>query len=355
MFLEILKAILMGIVEGITEWLPISSTGHMILVEQVVKFNASEEFMSMFRVVIQLGAILAVVVLFWNKLWPFGLRHGRVCSKPAVWQLWFKVVAATIPVLIISPLDDWFETRFYNYITVAAMLILYGVLFILVENRRTAPHVTRLEQITYREAFIVGVWQMLAIIPGTSRSGATIVGGLLLGLSRACVAEFTFYLAIPVMAGASLLKVVKFALSGAAITGSEVAVLVTGCGSSVSFIMNFPHRRNRRCWKSSVWLPRISLRSWPAQKALPSPAMTTTRTVSSRAISSTAAIRASSISNESALNCCGRLSVSVVTPPASSRRRMGASVSTTGLDSAFIVLSPPGFMIAGLGGHGRQR
>ena len=165
MFLEILKAILMGIVEGITEWLPISSTGHMILVEQVVKFNASEEFMSMFRVVIQLGAILAVVVLFWNKLWPFGLRHGRVCSKPAVWQLWFKVVAATIPVLIISPLDDWFEARFYNYITVAAMLILYGVLFILVENRRTAPHVTRLEQITYREAFIVGVWQMLAIIP----------------------------------------------------------------------------------------------------------------------------------------------------------------------------------------------
>ena len=150
MFLEILKAILMGIVEGITEWLPISSTGHMILLEQIVKFNASEEFMSMFRVVIQLGAILAVVVLFWNKLWPFGLRHGRVCSKPAVWQLWFKVVAATIPVLIISPLDDWFETRFYNYITVAAMLILYGVLFILVENRRTAPHVTRLEQITYR-------------------------------------------------------------------------------------------------------------------------------------------------------------------------------------------------------------
>ena len=165
MFLEILKAILMGIVEGITEWLPISSTGHMILVEQVVKFNASEEFMSMFRVVIQLGAILAVVVLFWNKLWPFGLRHGRVCSKPAVWQLWFKVVAATIPVLIISPLDDWFEARFYNYITVAAMLILYGVLFILVENRRTAPHVTRLEQITYREAFIIGVWQMLPSSP----------------------------------------------------------------------------------------------------------------------------------------------------------------------------------------------
>ena len=180
MFLEIIKAILMGIVEGITEWLPISSTGHMILLEQVVKFSASEEFMSMFRVVIQLGAILAVVVLFWGKLWPFGLRHGRVISKPSVWQLWFKVVAATLPVLVISPLDDWMEAHFYNYITVAAMLILYGVLFLVVESRRTAPHVTHLEQITYRDALIIGVWQMLAIIPGTSRSGATIVGGLLL-------------------------------------------------------------------------------------------------------------------------------------------------------------------------------
>ena len=180
MFLEIIKAILMGIVEGITEWLPISSTGHMILLEQVVKFNASEEFMSMFRVVIQLGAILAVVVLFWGKLWPFGLRHGCVISKPSVWQLWFKVVAATLPVLVISPLDDWMEAHFYNYITVAAMLILYGVLFLVVESRRTAPHVTHLEQITYRDALIIGVWQMLAIIPGTSRSGATIVGGLLL-------------------------------------------------------------------------------------------------------------------------------------------------------------------------------
>ena len=251
MFLEILKAILMGIVEGITEWLPISSTGHMILVEQVVKFNASEEFMSMFRVVIQLGAILAVVVLFWNKPCHPCLRQGRGFANPAVWQLWFKVVAATIPVLIISPLDDWFEARFYNYITVAAMLILYGVLFILVENRRTAPHVTRLEQITYREAFIVGVWQMLAIIPGTSRSGATIVGGLLLGLSRACVAEFTFYLAIPVMAGASLLKVLKFAVSGVAITGTEVAVLAVGCVvafvvslAAIRFLMDYVKRHN---------------------------------------------------------------------------------------------------------------
>ena len=229
-FFEIIKAILMGIVEGITEWLPISSTGHMILLEQVIKFNASEEFMSMFRVVIQLGAIMAVVVLFWGKLWPFGMKRGRVISKPSVWSLWFKVVAATLPVLVISPLDNWMEDHFYNYITVAAMLILYGILFFVVENRRITPHVTKLEQITYRDALIIGLWQCLAIIPGTSRSGATIVGGLLLGLSRACVAEFTFYLAIPVMAGASLLKVVKFAVGGSVMTGTEVAVLAVGCG-----------------------------------------------------------------------------------------------------------------------------
>ena len=186
----------------------------------------------MFRVVIQLGAIMAVVVLFWGKLWPFGLRHGRIVSKASVWSLWFKVVVATLPVLVISPLDDWMEEKFYNYITVAAMLILYGILFILVENRGAAAKVTRLEQISYREAFIIGVWQMLAIIPGTSRSGATIVGGLLLGLSRAAVAEFTFFLAIPVMAGASLLKVVKFVLEGETMTGTEIAILVTGCVSA---------------------------------------------------------------------------------------------------------------------------
>ena len=250
-FFEIIKAILMGIVEGITEWLPISSTGHMILVEQVVKFNASEEFMSMFRVVIQLGAILAVVVLFWNKLWPFGLRQGKVISKPSVWNLWFKVVAATLPVLVVSPLDDWMEEHFYNYITVAAMLILYGVLFLVVENRRTTPRVTKLEQISYRDALLIGVWQCLAIIPGTSRSGATIVGGLLLGLSRACVAEFTFYLAIPVMAGASLLKVVKFAFSGTAITGTEIAVLLVGCVvafvvslAAIRFLMDYVKRHD---------------------------------------------------------------------------------------------------------------
>ena len=246
MLIEIIKALLMGIIEGVTEWLPISSTGHMILAEQIIRFDASEEFMSMFRVVIQLGAILAVVVLFWGKLWPFGLRHGRVISKPPVWSLWFKVVAATLPVLLISPLDGWMEEHFYNYITVAAMLILYGILFIVVENRGASPRVSQLEQIGYREALIIGLWQTLAVIPGTSRSGATIVGGLLLGLSRAAVAEFTFYLAIPVMAGASLLKVVQFVLDGQAMTATETAILVTGCLSAflvsmaaIRFLMSY--------------------------------------------------------------------------------------------------------------------
>ena len=253
MILEILKAILMGLVEGVTEWLPISSTGHMILLEQLVRFDASEEFLSMFRVVIQLGAILAVVVLYWGRLWPFGLRHGRLTAKPEAWSLWIKVAAATVPVLIVSPLDDWMEERFYNYITVAAMLILYGVLFILVEMRGSTARVNRLEQITLRDAFLIGLWQTLAIIPGTSRSGATIVGGLLLGLSRPCVAEFTFFLAIPVMAGASALKVVKFALSGVGMTGTEAAVLAVGCVSAflvsmgaIRFLMGYVKRHDFR-------------------------------------------------------------------------------------------------------------
>ena len=253
MILEILKAILMGLVEGVTEWLPISSTGHMILLEQLVRFDASEEFLSMFRVVIQLGAILAVVVLYWGRLWPFGLRHGRLTAKPEAWSLWIKVAAATVPVLVISPLDDWMEERFYNYITVAAMLILYGVLFILVEMRGSTARVNRLEQITLRDAFLIGLWQTLAIIPGTSRSGATIVGGLLLGLSRPCVAEFTFFLAIPVMAGASALKVVKFALSGVGMTGTEAAVLAVGCVSAflvsmgaIRFLMGYVKRHDFR-------------------------------------------------------------------------------------------------------------
>ena len=253
MILEILKAILMGLVEGVTEWLPISSTGHMILLEQLVRFDASEEVLSMFRAVIPLGARLAVVVLYWGRLWPFGLRHGRLTAKPEAWSLWIKVAAATVPVLVISPLDDWMEERFYNYITVAAMLILYGALFILVEMRGSTARVNRLEQITLRDAFLIGLWQTLAIIPGTSRSGATIVGGLLLGLSRPCVAEFTFFLAIPVMAGASALKVVKFALSGVGMTGTEAAVLAVGCVSAflvsmgaIRFLMGYVKRHDFR-------------------------------------------------------------------------------------------------------------
>ena len=167
------------------------------------------------------------------------MKRGRVISKPSVWSLWFKVVAATLPVLVISPLDNWMEDHFYNYITVAAMLILYGILFFVVENRRITPHVTKLEQITYRDAIIIGLWQCLAIIPGTSRSGAT------------CVAEFTFYLAIPVMAGASLLKVVKFAVGGSVMTGTEVAVLAVGCVvafgvslAAIRFLMDYVKRHD---------------------------------------------------------------------------------------------------------------
>ncbi|MDD2992146.1 MAG: undecaprenyl-diphosphate phosphatase [Pygmaiobacter sp.] len=236
--LEWLKAALMGIVEGITEWLPISSTGHMILLEQLIKFNASEEFISMFRVVIQLGAILAVVVLFWSKLWPFGVspKTHRIAPKKETWTLWLKIVVATLPVLAVSPLDNWFEAHFYNAPSVAAALILYGVLFILVERKPKPCRVQSLAEITYKDALIIGLWQVLAIIPGTSRSGATILGGLLLGLSRGAVAEFTFYLAIPVMAGASLLKTVKYIVGGAALGLTEAGILVIGC--VVAFVVS---------------------------------------------------------------------------------------------------------------------
>ena len=255
MFLEILKAILMGIVEGITEWLPISSTGHMILVEQVVKFNASEEFMSMFRVVIQLGAILAVVVLFFHKLNPFA-GDKTPQEKKSTWSLWAKVVVSIIPSGVVGVLfDDWMDDHLHTAPVVAAMLIVYGIAFILVERRNArrvgGKTVEDVYAIDYKTALLIGCFQCLSLIPGTSRSGATIVGGLLLGLSRACVAEFTFFLAIPVMAGASLLKVVKFVLSGAAMTGTEIAVLVVGCVvafvvslAAIRFLMDYVKRHN---------------------------------------------------------------------------------------------------------------
>ena len=234
---ELFKAVLMGIVEGITEWLPISSTGHMILLEELVHFDQPEEFMQMFRVVIQLGAILAVVVLFWNRLWPFAKRDDQLKIKMSSVRLWIKVAIATLPAMVLGLLlDDWLDAHFYNPVTVAAMLILYGVLFILVENRRIRPRTGSIAQITPAEALVVGLWQVLAMVPGTSRSGATIVGGLLLGLSRSCVAEFTFYLAVPVMAGASLLKVVKYLAGGLTLTFGQVGILLVG--SAVAFLVS---------------------------------------------------------------------------------------------------------------------
>lgn len=226
--LELIKAVFYGLVEGITEWLPVSSTGHMILFEEFVHFSQSKEFMEMFRVVIQLGAILAVVVLFWDKIWPFTADKSKHYIKKESWVLWFHILVATLPALVLGLLlDDWLDAHFYNFITVAVMLIVYGVLFIVVEKNRKGkrPRVRSLDKLSYRDAFIIGLWQVLAMIPGTSRSGATIVGGLLLGTTRSVAAEFTFFLAIPVMAGASLLKLLKF---GLAFTGIELAVLAVG-------------------------------------------------------------------------------------------------------------------------------
>ncbi|HZK39344.1 MAG TPA: undecaprenyl-diphosphate phosphatase [Clostridia bacterium] len=226
-FLEILKVIVLGIVEGVTEWLPISSTGHMILVEEFLKLNVSDAFMEMFRVVIQLGAIMAVVVLYFNKLNPFALKKTSV-EKKNTWNLWFKVAVASIPAGIVGLLfDDKIDAVFYNPWTVAVMLILYGILFIVIENRNKnkTPLMQTLGELTYKTAFIIGIFQMLALIPGTSRSGATIVGAILIGTSRGVAAEFTFFLAIPAMAAASLLKMLKF---GLAFTGAELAVLLTG-------------------------------------------------------------------------------------------------------------------------------
>ncbi|MDO5062429.1 MAG: undecaprenyl-diphosphate phosphatase [Peptostreptococcaceae bacterium] len=241
---EILKVIFLGIVEGITEWLPISSTGHMILVNEFLQLKVSEGFREMFFVVIQLGSILAVVVLYWNKLFPLEKKNFRkkasstnpdLPDTKTAWvlnrdklSLWGKVLVASLPAAIIGlPLDDWLDEKFYNYQTVALMLIVYGVLFLVVENRYDAQRakVNSLEDLTYREAIFVGIFQVLALIPGTSRSGATIIGGMLAGISRKVAAEFTFFLAIPVMFGASLLKMVKY---GFAFTAMEGTYLVLG-------------------------------------------------------------------------------------------------------------------------------
>ena len=226
--MNFLIAAILGIIEGITEWLPISSTGHMILAEQFLHMSMSDEFMEMFRVVIQLGAILAVVVLYFHKLNPFSRRKSAKQKRNTI-NLWCKIVVSCIPAAVIGLLfDDILDKYLYNYVVVALMLILYGIFFILIERRNAhvRPRITKLTELPYSTALYIGLFQVLAMIPGTSRSGATILGGLLLGTSRYVAAEFTFYLAIPVMFGASALKMLKFGFSYTAI---EVGVLLTGC------------------------------------------------------------------------------------------------------------------------------
>ena len=250
-FIELLKVIFLGIVEGITEWLPISSTGHLILVEEFVKLDVSKAFWEMFMVVIQLGAIMAVVVLYWNKIWPFQNKKpkhenvtkiekaaGFVCrfTKIDKMVMWFKILVSCLPAIIIGlPFDDFIEEKFNNWFVVAVMLMVYGVLFLLVEdyNEKRTVKVHSIAHLSCKMALYIGIFQVLALIPGTSRSGATIIGGILLGASRTVAAEYTFFLAIPVMFGASLLKIVKF---GLAFSAQELIIL--GVGTLVSFVVS---------------------------------------------------------------------------------------------------------------------
>ena len=238
-FIEILKVIFLGIVEGITEWLPISSTGHMILVDEFIKLNVSPQFMEMFLVVIQLGAVMAVVVLYWNKLFPFSFEHGIRIKKDSM-TMWFKILVASIPAGVIGVLfDDVFNELFFNPTTVAIMLILFGVIFIVVEDRSRGKRfkVNDISEISFYTAFLIGVFQLIAaIFPGVSRSGATIIGALILGVSRVVGAEFTFFLAIPAMFGGSALKLVKFMKFAGAFSGAEIVYL--GLGTVVAFVVS---------------------------------------------------------------------------------------------------------------------
>ena len=251
--IELLKAILFGIVEGITEWLPVSSTGHMIILDEFIRLDCTPEFLEMFLVVIQLGAIMAVVILFWNKIFPFQFRDK---SKPVIEMdkimLWLKIVVACIPAAIVGLLfDDVFEALFYHAVPVALALIVFGVAFIVVEraNKGKRARIRKLDDITFQTAFLIGVFQLIAaVFPGTSRSGATIVGALLIGVSRSVAAEFTFFLAIPVMFGASLLKLVKF---GFTFTTLEAGVLIIGMLVSffvsifvIKFLMDYIKRHD---------------------------------------------------------------------------------------------------------------
>lgn len=236
-FIEILKVIFLGIVEGITEWLPISSTGHMLLVDEFLQLNASDSFKEMFFIIIQLGAILAVVVLYWNRMFPFQFKDKtKPVIRKDIFSLWFKVVVACIPGAAVTILfDDYIEAHLHTPVVIAIALIFYGVAFILIENwnKTREPKIKTLADISYQTAFMIGLFQVLSIIPGTSRSGATIIGGLIIGVSRVAVAEFTFYLAVPVMLGMSLLKFLKF---GFAFTGAELVIL--GLGTVVAFLVS---------------------------------------------------------------------------------------------------------------------
>lgn len=238
--MELLKAVLFGIVEGVTEWLPISSTGHLILLNEFITLNVSDAFRSMFDVVIQLGAILAVIVLFFHKLNPFSPTKSEG-EKKQTWQLWFKVVAAIIPSGIVGVLfDDWMEAHFHNATVVAIALIVYGVAFLLVERRNArrvgGKTVEDVYAIDYKTALLIGCFQCLSLIPGTSRSGSTILGAILIGVGRSAGAEFSFFMAIPTMLGASAIKGLKFLLSGVSATGTEIGVLIVGC--VVSFLVS---------------------------------------------------------------------------------------------------------------------
>lgn len=243
--MDIIKSIILGIIEGITEWLPISSTGHLIIADEFIKLGMTDEFMEMFNVVIQLGAILAVVVIFWNKMWPFTadktkgynyITKGNGLIKKDVMDMWFKVIAAMLPAAIVGiPFDNYFEKHFHNWQVVSAALIVYGVLFIVIEkmNKNRKPKVTGIPELSYKTALLIGCFQALSLIPGTSRSGSTILGAMILGVSRVAGAEFSFFLAVPVMFGASLIKLLKF---GFTFTGMELAVLAVG--TLTSFIVS---------------------------------------------------------------------------------------------------------------------
>ena len=264
-FLEILKAILIGIVQGITEWLPVSSTGHMILLNEFIKLDVSEAFFELFEVVIQFGSILAVIILFFDKLNPFSKKKDGEMKKKT-WTLWLKVIVAVLPAAIIGlPLDDWFQAHFYNYIAVSVALIVYGVLFIVIErrNKNKPKKYEDVYDIDYPTALKIGCFQVLSIIPGTSRSGSTILGASLVGVSRTAAAEFSFFMAIPVMLGASAYKVLKYIVKvGVALTSTEIIVLIVGTFTAflvsvavIKFLMDFVRKHS---FESFGWY-RIAL------------------------------------------------------------------------------------------------